>query len=165
MKSQKEYNDNNGVSIVNYQPKFQFAFRDLNVEWISAYFKMEPSDYKALDNPQTYIIDNGGLILVALYNDQPVGVCALIKMEDPDYQYDLAKMAVSPKMQGKKIGWLIGQAIVSKAKESGASAIYLETNSILKPAIGLYEKLGFRHIQGRKTPYQRCNVQMELVWR
>ena len=151
------------IEIINYDDKYQTVFRELNVEWISKYFKMEAADFRALDNPQGYIYDGGGHILVALLNAEPVGVCALIKMDDPTYQFELAKMAVSPQAQGKKIGLLLGQAVIKQAKKLGATAIYLETNAILKPAISLYEKLGFRHIQGRPTPYERCDVQMELV--
>ncbi|WP_454046151.1 bifunctional helix-turn-helix transcriptional regulator/GNAT family N-acetyltransferase [Chryseobacterium sp. Marseille-Q8038] len=162
VKEQKKARESKNVKIVDYNPKYQSAFKALNEEWISAYFKMEDADYKALDNPEEYILNKGGKILVALYNEEPLGVCALIKMDDPDYDFELAKMAVSPKAQGKNIGWLLGQAIISKAKESGASKIYLESNTILKPAINLYYKLGFQKVSGRSTPYQRCNIQMEL---
>jgi GNAT superfamily N-acetyltransferase len=150
------------VTIVDFDPVYTQAFKDLNKEWISAYFKMEASDYKALDDAQTNILDNGGHIIVALYNDEPVGVCALIKMQDPKYQYELAKMAVSPSMRGKKIGWILGQAVIDKARLLGASYIYLESNTILTPAIRLYEKLGFTRVEGRPTPYERCNIQMEM---
>ena len=78
------------------------------------------------------------------------------------YDFELAKMAVSPKAQGKNIGWLLGQAIIEKAKALGASGIYLESNTILKPAINLYHKLGFQKVAGHPTPYERCNIQMEL---
>ena len=151
------------VQVVDYDPKYQTAFRALNEEWISAYFKMEETDYKALDDPDGYILKNGGCIIVALYDDEPVGVCALVKMNDPEYDFELAKMAVSPKAQGKNIGWLLGQAIIAKAKTMGAAKLYLESNTLLKPAINLYHKLGFVKIAGRATPYERCNIQMELV--
>lgn len=150
------------VKIVAYEPAYQEAFAALNKEWITTYFKMEEADYKALNNPEEYILKNGGIILVALYNEEPVGVCALIKMDDLTYQYELAKMAVSPKVQGKNIGWLLGKAIVEKARELKASNIYLESNTILKPAINLYYKLGFEKVAGRSTPYERCNIQMAL---
>ena len=149
--------------IVHYEEKYHADFKALNVEWISTYFKMEPTDFKSLDNPNDYILSKGGLILVALYNGEPVGVCALIKMNDPDYDYELAKMAVSPKAQGKKIGWLLGQHIIESAKLLGAKNLYLESNTILAPAINLYRKLGFKEITGRSTPYERCNIQMELI--
>ena len=160
---QKKIRESKDVKIVEYKPEYQEAFRALNVEWISTYFEMEEADYKALDNPEEYILNKGGKILVALYENEPVGVCALIKMNNPEYDFEMAKMAVSPKAQGKNIGWLLGQAIVAKAKELGAKKIYLESNTILKPAINLYYKLGFEKVFGLETPYKRCNIQMELV--
>ncbi|TKC62025.1 GNAT family N-acetyltransferase [Pedobacter hiemivivus] len=163
VQEQKKLRESKDVQIVPYEDQYQNAFRALNEEWISTYFQMEEADYKALDNPKSYILDKGGKIFVALYNNEPVGVCALIKMKDPDYDFELAKMAVSPKIQGKSIGWLLGQAVVNAAKDLGASKIYLESNTALKPAINLYQKLGFKKVVGRSTPYERCNIQMELI--
>lgn len=162
VQDQKKLRESKNVKIVDYEPKYQQAFKSLNEEWISNYFEMEEADYKALDNPKEYILDKGGKILVALYDNEPLGVCALIKMDDPDYDFEMSKMAVSPKAQGKSIGWLLGQAIINKAKKLGASKLYLESNTILKPAINLYYKMGYEKIVGRPTPYKRCNIQMEL---
>ena len=160
---QKKQRESKDVKIVEFEPQYAEAFKSLNVEWISTYFEMEEADYKALDNPEEYILNKGGKIFVALYKNEPVGVCALIKMNNPNYDFEMAKMAVSPKAQGKSIGWLLGEAIVKSAKELGASKLYLESNTILKPAINLYHKLGFEKVSGLATPYKRCNIQMELV--
>ncbi|SOD11957.1 bifunctional helix-turn-helix transcriptional regulator/GNAT family N-acetyltransferase [Pedobacter xixiisoli] len=159
---EKKNRESKAVQIVPYERKYQSVFKSLNEEWISTYFTMEEADYKALDNPETYIIEKGGQILVALYNDEPLGVCALIKMDDPDYDFEMAKMAVSPKAQGKNIGWLLGCAVAEAARQLGAKKLYLESNTLLKPAINLYHKLGFKKVVGRSTPYERCNIQMEL---
>jgi DNA-binding MarR family transcriptional regulator/predicted GNAT family N-acyltransferase len=163
VKEKRKERESMMVTIVPYQPKYREAFAALNREWISTYFKMEDADNTALNDPEKYILDKGGCILVALYNNEPAGVCALIKMNDPDFDFELAKMAVSPKVQGKNIGWLLGQAVLEKAKELNASGIYLESNTILKPAINLYQKLGFQKISGHTTPYERCNIQMALI--
>lgn len=160
---QKKIRESKLVQIVPYEEKYQNAFKSLNEEWISTYFQMEEADYKALDNPSNYILDKGGKIFVALYENEAVGVCALIKLEDPEYDFELAKMAVSPAIQGKNIGWLLAQAVINAAEDLGASKIYLESNTILKPAINLYHKLGFKKIVGRPTPYKRSNIQMELI--
>lgn len=162
VQEQKKLRESKDIAIIPYEPQYREVFRELNVEWISKYFEMEEADYKALDNPQEYILDKGGKIFVALYQGRPVGVCALIKMNDPEYHFEMAKMAVSPQAQGKNIGWLLGQAVVRAAKEVGAAKIYLESNTILKPAIHLYYKLGFQKLSGRPTPYKRANIQMEL---
>lgn len=97
---------------------------------------------------------------MARHNDKIVGTCALIKLDD--HRYELAKMAVTEKAKGKGIGWLLGQAAINKARELRAEAVFLESNTILEPAIKLYQKLGFQKIVGQPSPYQRCNIQMEL---
>lgn len=152
-----------GVQIVPYTPQYKDAFKALNEEWISTYFTLEEADKKALDHPQENIIEKGGHIFVALWNAAPVGVCALLKSKNASYDYELAKMAVSPRAQGRRIGWLLGTAAIQAAKDLGATRIYLESNTILTPAINLYRKLGFRELPCRPTPYQRCNIQMELL--
>lgn len=162
VKEQKRKREAGDIEIVAYTNEYFEAFRELNEQWISRFFKMEENDHMALDNPREYILDKGGHIVVALYKNEPVGVCALLKKDDPQFEYELAKMAVSPEAQGKNIGWLLGKAIIEKAKALGASNIYLESNTILKPAINLYQKLGFKKIIGSSSPYERCNIQMEL---
>jgi len=162
VQEQRKLRESKKVELVAYQPSHQAVFRALNEEWISTHFAMEEADYKALDDPEAYILNKGGKIFVALYEGEAVGVCALIKLDDPDYDFELAKMAVSPRAKGKNIGWLLGQAVVKAAKEAGASKLYLESNTLLKPAISLYHKLGFKKVVGRHTPYARCNIQMEL---
>ena len=149
------------INIVDYAPKYQEAFKALNVEWISKFWQLEEPDYNALNDPEGYILNQSGSILIALYKGEPVGSCALIKMNETSYE--LAKMAVSPKVQGKGIGLLLGKATINRAKQMGVKRIYLESNSVLKPAINLYEKLGFKHIKGAISPYERCDIQMELT--
>lgn len=150
------------LHIVEYEPCYQSIFKSLNAEWIGTYFKMEAADFKALDHPQEYILDRGGLILVALYENEPVGVCALIRMDDPEFDYELAKMAVSPRVQGKHIGLTLARAVIERAALLGASRLFLESNTILEPAISLYRKLGFVVLEGRDSPYERANIQMQL---
>lgn len=159
---QKQEKSPEVIKIVEYDSSYQMAFKSLNEEWISSYFEIEEADYKALDHPEESIISKGGKIFVALYDGEPLGVVALVKMNDPDYDFEMAKMAVSPKAQGKKLGWLLGQAIVNAAREFGGKKLYLESNTVLKPAISLYRKLGFEEIKGRPSPYKRVDIQMEL---
>ncbi|MCR4031100.1 MULTISPECIES: GNAT family N-acetyltransferase [Flavobacterium] len=151
------------VEIATYNPKYKKSFKDLNIEWISNYFVVEPNDVKALDHAEEYIINKGGEIFAAVLNDEVLGVCALIKSDGKDYDYELAKMAVSPKAQGKGVGLLLAESAIKWAKEKGASRIYLESNTKLKPAIKLYEKLGFKEITGLSSAYDRVDIQMMLT--
>ncbi|RUM32191.1 MAG: MarR family transcriptional regulator [Alteromonas sp.] len=152
-----------GIKVVDYAPKYREAFKSLNVEWISKYWELEEPDFKALDDPEGYILNQSGVILIALDKGESIGCCALIKQADDTFE--LAKMAVSPKAQGKGVGLLLGKSIVERAKLMGLKRLYLESNSMLKPAVSLYEKIGFKHIKGASSPYARCDVQMELLFK
>ncbi|WP_228409954.1 GNAT family N-acetyltransferase [Chryseobacterium viscerum] len=155
---------NNEVTIISYQPEYKEVFKVLNEEWIKTFFVMEPGDYKLLDHPEEEILNKGGHIAFALLNGEAVGTCALVKTEDNPLTFELSKMAVSPKAQGKKLGYLLGNALVEKAKELNAEKVFLVTNSILVPAIKLYEKLGFIHTPIGKAEYDRADVRMELIF-
>lgn len=149
------------VQLLDYEPQYQPDFKRLNVEWIERYFAVEAADLKALDHPDEYILRRGGHILLAHYQGQIVGTCALIKMAAD--RYELAKMAVSPAAQGLGIGLRLGEAAIAKARELGSRHLYLESNTKLAPALRLYHKLGFRKtVAGPPSPYARCNIQMEL---
>lgn len=71
-------------------------------------------------------------------------------------------MAVAPSVMGNNTGSLLGAAVIEGAKSMGAEKIFLESNSILKPAINLYKKLGFKKVSGMPSPYKRCNIHMKL---
>jgi DNA-binding MarR family transcriptional regulator/N-acetylglutamate synthase-like GNAT family acetyltransferase len=161
VREEKKIRESAQIQIVDFIPAYQAAFRQLNEEWITIWFRMEEGDYKALDHPQEYILDKGGHIFMALYKGEPVGTCSLIRMDDDSFE--LAKMGVSPKTQGLGIGYLLGRACIEKARALGARRVYLESNTRLKPAINLYHKLGFRKVAGPPSPYERCDIQMELV--
>ena len=150
------------IEIVEYEAKYLSAFRDLNIAWITQYFEIEEADEIALNSPEDYILKSGGAIFVALLENQPVGVCALIKRQNDPYPYELAKMAVSEKFRGYGVGFLLGEAIIKKAKELGAKELFLESNRSLTPALSLYSKLGFYEIEGVQSPFARCNIQMKL---
>ncbi len=87
----------------------------------------------------------------------------MIKVNGKSDGFELAKRAVSPKAQGKNIGGLLGHAVVEKAVELGASKLYLESNTLLTPAINLYNKLDFKKVAAHPTPYNRCNIRMGLM--
>ena len=161
VQEEKKLRESDDVQIVDFEPRYAKAFHDLNEEWITTWFKMEEEDHHALDHPKEHILDGGGHIFIALYKGEPVGTCAIIRMNDGGFE--LAKMGVSPTTKGKGIGWLLGRACVEKARALGAHRVYLESNTRLKPAINLYHKLGFRKITGPPSPYERCDIQMELV--
>lgn len=149
------------VRIFEYERRYQADFKRLNVAWIEQYFQVEAADLKALDHPEEYIIEPGGAILLAEYQGQLVGACALLKL--PEATYELAKLAVAPTAQGLGIGRRLCEAVIEWATAHGARRVYLESNTKLHAALGLYHQLGFRKtVAAPPSPYARCNIQMEL---
>lgn len=75
-------------------------------------------------------------------------------------------MAVTPTVQGKGFGYAIARHALQRAKAMGAKRVYLESNTLLTPAIALYRKLGFTELNegDDSSPYSRCNIQMEKVF-
>ncbi len=151
------------VNIVDYEPTYAEAFKRLNVEWLEKYFYVEAIDEQVLSNPDSYIIEPGGHILIALIRNKPVGTAALIATSDN--AFELSKMSVSAEYQGLGIGRKLAIAAIEYYQSSGRSLLYLESNSRLTPALALYESLGFQHRArpGGDSHYQRADVYMEYL--
>jgi GNAT superfamily N-acetyltransferase len=150
------------VTVRTYLSTDAEPFRRLNEEWIERHFRLEEKDRETLRVPQK-IIDAGGQIVMAYLDDEAVGCCALLRMDD--HSFEVAKMAVTLHHQGQGFGRAILAATIDEARKLGAKRLYLETNSSLTPAITLYRSLGFRDIpadRARKSPYVRADVFMEM---
>jgi len=152
------------LRVVEYRPELAPAFYDINAEWIEAMFRMEPADREVLEDPQGRILDGGGAIL---FVEAPglglIGTCALRKTGPKSAE--LTKMGVRAAARGLKAGEYLLAATIERAKAMGIDDLYLLTNSACKPAIHLYEKLGFVHDAGVMAKYaaryQRCDVAMQ----
>jgi GNAT superfamily N-acetyltransferase len=149
------------VTIIGFRDELASYFTELNLLWIRKYFQVEEEDERMLNHPREMIIDKGGYIVFAEEDDEIVGTCALIKIDDETYE--LAKMATREDRQGKGIGYLVGKAMLDIADRAGASRVILDTNSSLQPAINLYKKLGFVQVpitDEQKARYVRADVMM-----
>jgi hypothetical protein len=69
--TEKTTSENEAIQIIDFQYIYAEAFKLLNYEWIEKHFKLEPSDHKALNNPQQ-IIEAGGFIFMAMYQGEAV---------------------------------------------------------------------------------------------
>lgn len=147
------------MEIVEFEPRYAEAFRTLNEAWISKHFALEAKDREVLGDPQGKIIDKGGRIFIALRDGEPVGCVALIRMADGGYE--VAKMSVLEAARGLGLGKKLMQRCIDAGQEMGAPRLYLETNSSLGPALGLYRAMGFRDLEPAETEYARCDVWME----
>jgi GNAT superfamily N-acetyltransferase len=151
----------NNIEIFEYKPIYKEYFKKINYEWLKKYFSIETVDEEILSDPENKIIKKGGYIFFAKYKNEIAGTCALLKYNERIYE--LVKMGVLEKYQGKQIGKKITLAAIEKAKELGADYIYLTTHIRLVPAVNLYKKLGFELAKPlHKISYERKGITMRL---
>ena len=149
------------VKIISYQKKYRSDFRKFNIEWLEKYFSVEPTDKKIIDSPEEEIINKGGEVFFALLNNEVIGTCAVVKVDRKTYE--LTKMAVTEKAQGKQVGNKLGLTVIGFAVSKRAKKLVLDTNHKLTAAIHLYRKLGFVTIPYEyDNKYKRELIRMEL---
>ncbi|HET9159250.1 MAG TPA: GNAT family N-acetyltransferase [Caulobacteraceae bacterium] len=148
------------VSIVEFEERHGEAFRTLNEAWISKHFVIEPKDRETIEDPKGHILAKGGRIFMAEAAGRAIGCVALIPMADGGYE--VAKMTVDETVRGVGLGRRLLQRCVDEGRRLGAHRLYLETNSSLAAARGLYLTMGFEDLPPAPTPYVRCDTWMEL---
>ena len=149
------------MRIVDFEPRHAEAWRTLNEARIGRHFAIEPADAEVLGDPVGKVIAQGGHILMAEDADgAPVGCVGLKAMADGGFE--VIKMTVSEAARGTGLGRDLMQACIDRARTLGAPRLYLETNSSLGPALGLYRPMGFVDLPKQDTPYARCDVWMVL---
>lgn len=148
------------IQIIPYSSELQPAFEQINKEWVIQYFSLEPFDIMQLENPEAHILSKGGAILFAKEGEEIIGTVGLVKMGEGIFE--MIKMGVRPKAQGKKVGQMLVKAILEKAKEMGAKKVVLYSNSKLEAALNIYRKFGFRELVPECGKYLRCDIKMEI---
>lgn len=151
--------DANKVEIIPFSAELKKHIKILNLEWLQKHFRVEPKDEKVLSDPQGEIIDKGGMIFYAQYNNKIVGTVSLLKINDTTFE--LTKMAVSDGNQGLGIGKKLMEHCLNKAKDKGIHKLILYSNRKLFPAIHLYESFGFIEIPVEEGIYERADIKME----
>lgn len=149
------------LQIIEFQPLYQPDFYRLNLAWIKKYFVVEDIDRNLLEHPQEEIIDKGGSIFLAQIDGAIVGTAAMLSLEEG--VYELSKMSVDETLQGRGVGRLLLNAAIDWTRQQKAREVVLETNTILKPAIHLYESVGFEAFEDEHlSNYARVNVKMRM---
>ena len=121
------------VTIREFEPGDETAFRELNEEWITRYFRMEAKDNESLYDPHSHILAPGGRIFFAVIDGQRVGCCALVPCGDGDFE--VAKMAVAETCQGGGIGRkVLAAAVEAASSDSGASSWPASVTSVCAAA-------------------------------
>jgi putative acetyltransferase len=149
-----------GVTVVPYRPEYADAFARLNREWIEAHFELEDADRAIFNDPYGSIVAPGGQIFFVMEGGAIRGTCAVIRHGPEDFE--IAKMAVAREARGRGFGDRLMLAARDFAASQGARRMIIVSNTVLGPAIRLYEKHGFAAVplQGDQR-YRRANIRLE----
>lgn len=106
---------------------------------------------------------SGSEYLIAEEDGIIIGGCGVYPTPGlPEGCAELVKFYLSSSKRGKGIGWKLLEKSFDYAKKSGYRQLYLESLPELSRAISLYEKAGFRFIEGPlgKSGHFGCNIWM-----
>lgn len=147
-------------TVEEYHDRWQKAFYDLNIWWLRDYFKVEPIDERVLSDPENQILAKGGEIFFAVSGGTAVGAVAM-KRERAGV-FELTKLGVDPAVQKGGMGRALCERVIERFQARGGITLFLETSTVLEPAIKLYWKLGFIEKPNPvESPYERSNYYME----
>ncbi|AYW46842.1 GNAT family N-acetyltransferase [Tetragenococcus koreensis] len=148
------------MEIICYEEKFKDDFVKLNKNWIEKYFKIEPHDIEQLTNAEKYI-EQGDMIFFAVENGQVISTCLSSRLHNN--VWEIAKFASNEHFKGKGAGKLVFKAGMDYAIKNGAEKIVLYSNQILKPALHIYDRFGFKEVPVDIDDYERCDYQAEYI--
>lgn len=95
-----------------------------------------------------------GRLLLAAHGSQLAGCVALHKLEDEICE--MKRLYVRPPFRGKGLGRVLAERIVADAREIGYKRLRLDTvEPVMRDAVALYRKLGFREI----APYRENPIE------
>jgi ribosomal protein S18 acetylase RimI-like enzyme len=146
--------------ISTYNPKYKTDFINLNKAWLEEYFFVEQHDIDVFNTVEESIIATGGEIFFYLINDEVAGTVAMQKINDTTFE--MAKLAVNKKFQGKDIGKKLIETCIEFAKQKEAKTIMLMSSTKLDVALHLYKKYNFVEVPLAENDYARADIQMEL---
>lgn len=98
---------------------------------------------KDITDIQANYIDRGGVF--EILEDSAGKLLGTVGLYPVDAEtVELRKMYFAKELRGRGHGKFILEKMIDEAANRGFRRIYLETNSVLKEAIHLYEKFGFK---------------------
>ena len=113
------------------------------------------SDQDAVE-VEKYYFQTGGEFWVVEYQDRIVGTGGYHPIERGNHAVEIRKMYLSPDVRGQGLGRFLLAQLEQAAAEKGFAEAWVETATVLKEAVVLYEKNGYQSMSGVET--DRCDL-------
>lgn len=134
------------VEIVPYQPSLRKWFESLHRLWFKGRFPDGMPDELLLKNPNRHIINQGGAVFFARLDGHIVGTCATLPHSGD--AWELRSIVVAPPYRRRQAGRKMALAGIDRARNSGASALYVRSATHLPEANQMFRSLGFEYLGG-----------------
>jgi DNA-binding MarR family transcriptional regulator/N-acetylglutamate synthase-like GNAT family acetyltransferase len=159
-KSNEEFESSNeSFKIIEYENRYQSIYAKLNLDWLIAYDLLEEKDLKLINNIEQEVLDKGGKIfLLQVESGEIIGTIGLVPVNHETVE--IIKLSISDDYTGKGFGKRMVQKAIDEAYNMEFKNIILYTNSKLKAAIKLYEKMGFELIDIESNSYELADLKM-----
>src|SRR5439155_19572246 len=112
---------------------------------------------KELDGlPGDYAPPDGRLLLAAC--EGVVGGCVALRKLDQEI-CEMKRLYLRPQFRGKGLGLILAERVIAEARQVGYKQLRLDTvEPVMKTAVAIYRKLGFRQI----APYRSNPIEGAL---
>jgi putative acetyltransferase len=101
---------------------------------------------------------------VALVDGKVVGGCGIFPTDNlPDGTCELVKLYVAKEARGTGLGKQLMEISLSWAKENGYTQVYLESMPELAKAVSIYEKVGFKSLDGPLGNSGHCGCDIWML--
>ncbi len=105
---------------------------------------------------EKYYQQTGGEFWVIEQNQQLIGTAGFYPIKRGNRAVEIRKMYLLPEARGKGLGKFLLLQLEQIIKQKGFKEIWIETASVLKEAVQLYEHSGYEPTTGVET--QRCDL-------
>jgi putative acetyltransferase len=99
--------------------------------------------------------ETGGAFWVVERDREMVGTAGFYPVSRGDRAVEIRKMYLRPQVRGQGLGRFLLQVLEAEITQRGFTQIWIETATVLKEAVNLYEKSGYQPSSGIET--QRCD--------
>ncbi|MBB3227857.1 DNA-binding MarR family transcriptional regulator [Luteibacter sp. Sphag1AF] len=151
------------VEVVPYEPALRDHFRRLNEQWLARHFQVEDLDRAMFADPEGTVLDPGGAIFFARFAGEVVGTCALLR--ESEGVFELSKMGVDESYRGLGAGRKLLDAAIEHFRAVDGQDLFLESNSRLERALGMYERAGFERQPEIRPGSHYARADVYMIWK
>lgn len=152
------------MKIVPYDPKYKQTFIEMNQQWISEMFTLEPEDIAVLESVDQSLAQGGQIFFAVDDQDEILAACMIAPL--PNGEWEIEKFCARGMYTGTGAGSACLKACLDYAKERQVEKVVIVSNRKCIHALHLYRKFGFTEVpvDREKFPFDRADIAFEQVF-